>query len=429
MSYKIAVIDDNPDDIFVIKRMLLKANKSFIIDEFIDPEIALDNILNDTIDCIIVDYNLPKMNGIEFVSKFNNKYKSDVLIIFLTGQGSEKIAAESLKSGAHDYIIKNELSSEILYKSIIKGIEKRDFERKEKTHKEFVEKIIELIPTPLFYKDKNGIFLGGNKAFEEILGKSKEDFIGKTVYEILKEEDAINLSAKDKELLEKPSTQNYESEFIDKNGETKYLVNNRVTYNNSFGEVDGIIGIIIDVTESKKKEIELSEKSYMDGLTKMYNRRYFDEISEKEWKNSIRENIPLSLLMIDVDYFKKFNDKYGHQEGDNCLKKVAESINKSLLRPTDSASRYGGEEFVVILSNTGEKGAREVAERIRKNILEQQIPHEDSLVNSHVTISIGISEKISKTDTIFECIKRADTALYQAKENGRNRVEFFMPPI
>ena len=423
MKYKIAIIDDNPDDIFAIKKMLLKINSEYIIVNFLDPEEALIKLTQDTVDCIILDYYFPVMNGLEFITQFRSNQTIDTPIIFLTGQGNEKVAVESIKTGAFDYIIKSDISGELLNKSIIKGIQKRDFDIKEKSYNEFIKTMVDIIPVPLFYKDRNGSYLGCNKAFEDFIGKSKEEIIGKTVYEISKKKNAETYEDMDQQLFDNPGTQTYEYEYENSNNEMKYVIFKKVTYNNSLGEVNGIIGIINDITEIKKRETELEEKSFFDSLTGIFNRRYFDENVEKEWKKCARENEPLSLIMLDVDFFKKYNDYYGHQEGDNCLKKVAQEIKISLLRPSDIAVRYGGEEFVVILPNTNIHGAHRVAERIRKNIINLAIKHEDSTVSEVVTLSQGIAVMKNRNDTVFECLKQADQSLYKAKNNGRNTIE------
>jgi len=286
--------------------------------------------------------------------------------------------------------------------------------------------MVEIIPVPLFYKDRKGSYLGCNKAFEDFVGKSKEEIISKTVYEISKKNNAKTYADMDKELFENPSTQTYEYEYENSDNEKRYVLFNKVTYNNALGEVDGIIGIVNDITEIKKRETELEEKTFFDSLTGIFNRRYFDENIEKEWKKCVRENEPLSLIMLDIDFFKKYNDYYGHQEGDNCLKKVAQEIRISLLRPSDIAVRYGGEEFVVILPNTNINGAYRVAERIRRNIINLAIKHEASTVSEVVTLSQGIGEMNNINDTVYECLKNADKSLYKAKNNGRNTIEILV---
>jgi diguanylate cyclase (GGDEF)-like protein/PAS domain S-box-containing protein len=425
MQYKIAIIDDNPDDIFAIKKMLLKQNSEYIVVDFTNTEEALEELRQDTVDCIILDYNFPAMNGLEFITEFRSNQKIDTPIIVLTGQGNEKVAVESIKTGAFDYIIKSEISGGLLNKSIIKGIQKRDFDSKEKSHNEFIKTMVEIIPVPLFYKDRKGSYLGCNKAFEEFIGKSKEEIIGKTVYEISKKNNAQTYEDMDQQLFDNPGTQTYEYEYENSHNEKKYVVFNKVTYNNSSGDVNGIIGIVNDITEIKKRETELKEKTFFDSLTGIFNRRYLDENVENEWKKCVRENAPLSLIMLDIDFFKKYNDYYGHQAGDDCLKKVAQEIRISLLRPSDIAVRYGGEEFVVILPNTKIHGAHRVAERIRRNIINLAIQHEASTVSEVVTLSQGIAEMNHKDDTVNECLKKADKSLYEAKNNGRNTIRIW----
>jgi len=181
--------------------------------------------------------------------------------------------------------------------------------------------MVDIIPVPLFYKDRKGSYLGCNKAFEDFIGKSKEQIIGKNVYEISNRDNAETYKDMDQQLFDNPGTQTYEYEYVNSNNEKKYVIFNKVTYNNSLGEVNGIIGIVNDITEIKKRETELKEKTFFDSLTGIFNRRYFDENIENEWKKCIRENTPLSLIMLDVDFFKKYNDYYGHQEGRPLSKK------------------------------------------------------------------------------------------------------------
>jgi two-component system chemotaxis family response regulator WspR len=181
--------------------------------------------------------------------------------------------------------------------------------------------------------------------------------------------------------------------------------------------------------ESKAKLAEanlaLQKLSSLDGLTGIANRRSFDETLSKEWHRSMRNSKSLGLIMIDIDFFKLYNDHYGHQGGDDCLKNVADCLNSSIHRDTDFLARYGGEEFSVILPETHLDGAIKVAETIRENIQSLEIPHAKSKVSDFVSISIGVSAVVPLMATAPEIlIAAADQALYKAKENGRNRVEF-----
>ena len=160
-----------------------------------------------------------------------------------------------------------------------------------------------------------------------------------------------------------------------------------------------------------------------DGLTGLSNRRHFDEYLELEWRKSVRDQTQLSLLMIDVDYFKSYNDNFGHLEGDEALRKVALAIRDASSRPSDLPARYGGEEFALVLPNTSPGGARLVAEKLRQTVAALKIPHIAPAEGSSLTISIGLSTITPEHGSdCRQLILAADKGLYQAKHNGRNQV-------
>jgi diguanylate cyclase (GGDEF)-like protein len=168
---------------------------------------------------------------------------------------------------------------------------------------------------------------------------------------------------------------------------------------------------------------ELAAIAYLDGLTQIANRRQFDDRLWQEWRRLQREKSPLSIIMCDMDYFKQYNDTYGHCGGDDCLKEVASVIEASARRAADLTARYGGEEFVVLLPNTPLTGALEVAKLIQAKVKSLQIPHERSVVSEYVTLSFGVSSIIpTDASTPEELLLRADRALYQAKQAGRNQI-------
>lgn len=168
---------------------------------------------------------------------------------------------------------------------------------------------------------------------------------------------------------------------------------------------------------------QLRSLALVDGLTGVANRRRFDKVLETEWRRCRRDNVPLSLLMIDIDHFKDFNDHYGHQAGDECLKQIAQALRSGFGRGSDLVARYGGEEFVCLMPETDEAGTRAKAESIRAAIQSLNIPHDYSDTAPCVTISIGIATQIPGTqDEPASLITEADEALYRAKHEGRNRV-------
>ncbi len=217
---------------------------------------------------------------------------------------------------------------------------------------------------------------------------------------------------------------------LTKDGEYVWIRDVVHVVRNAQGEVEALIGFMFDITERKNTEQklivlqkELEELSFKDALTGVYNRRMFDSVMEVEWANAKRNHQPLSLLMLDIDYFKQYNDFYGHIHGDECLKRVAKELNKVATRSRDFFARFGGEEFIIVLPETDEKAARMIAERCRSLIFKAQIPHEKSLVSQMLTVSIGVSTIIPiHSDEAINFIAAVDRQLYQAKETGRNRI-------
>ena len=199
----------------------------------------------------------------------------------------------------------------------------------------------------------------------------------------------------------------------------------RTTRHPDTGEIDGVVAISRDMTEHKDLEQRLAALATVDAVTGVANRRHFDERLPDEWTRAQREGTPLSLLLIDVDQFKKFNDHYGHQAGDRCLWSIAQAIAGQARRPTDLAARYGGEEFVVLLPGTDAEGCEAVGERIRQALHDLAIAHPLNTPSRRVTISIGGATGWPSADSAAEpasLLTAADRALYAAKANGRDRL-------
>ena len=195
----------------------------------------------------------------------------------------------------------------------------------------------------------------------------------------------------------------------------------------SDGTMIGYIMIVRNITDQERARERLEELAITDSLTKVYNRSYFQYCLGVELLKAQRYKLPLSLIMLDIDYFKSFNDKYGHQIGDIVLVTLAQLL-KNTVRKIDIIARYGGEEFVVILPHTGAKESQLLAERLRENIEKHTIR---SIMDRHLnfTVSLGIATFANNNfKNIDDLIKGADDALYKAKKSGRNRVEVFFQP-
>ena len=220
------------------------------------------------------------------------------------------------------------------------------------------------------------------------------------------------------------SSPTYEYQIMHKDGGLRWIHQDNHFVTDHNGKILAIEGVVSDITDQKALEKRWEDLSFIDGLTGISNRRAFDKMYEREWKRSTRSNTPLSLIMIDVDFFKGYNDYYGHLQGDEALKTVATCLSEIIQRAPELVARYGGEEFIIALPDTDSKRALQLAERCRRCVLDRMIPYESSTVCPSLSISLGVGT-ITPTQGIEASIllSEADKALYYAKENGRNRTE------
>ena len=200
---------------------------------------------------------------------------------------------------------------------------------------------------------------------------------------------------------------------------------------NAQGEVEALIGFMFDISERKKTEEkllalqkELEALSFKDGLTNIANRRRFDASLELEWDSAIRLRQPLSILLFDIDFFKQYNDLYGHVQGDRCLVDIAQTLSLALDGPRDLVARFGGEEFIVLLPGADASVALKVAERCQRLIQKQAIVHAHSPHDQRVTVSVGVGTVVPDEHIKpSQFLEQVDQRLYLAKKNGKNRVE------
>ena len=259
-----------------------------------------------------------------------------------------------------------------------------------------------------------GKFLDVNSQLTQILGYEQDEIIGQPIINFVAPEDQDRVMANIRDGTES----NIEHEMLRKDGSRVLVESHGQTM------VQGGIPIrltaIRDITERKLFEVELKRQAHIDHLTGVSNRGYFMDQAELELSRAVRYGNPLSLYMLDIDFFKKVNDSYGHKIGDLVLIKLAE-VCRQTLREIDIIGRVGGEEFVILLPETDLAEATEVAERLRDSIAKSKVPLEGGLP-LHFTVSIGVTSLVSKDDNMDVLLNLADKALYEAKEEGRNRV-------
>jgi diguanylate cyclase (GGDEF)-like protein/PAS domain S-box-containing protein len=273
-----------------------------------------------------------------------------------------------------------------------------------------------------------------SQTYSSLLGYSANELVGKLPYEFIHQEDLQRMKSIEENVDPIDEIKTITYRFRCKNG---YYIWLESKYKNvlSMEKVsDEIICVSRDVTKNQQQLLKLEEEkkslektAYTDTLTKVFNRRYFNRLFKKVFEQYSEKNITFSLLIIDIDYFKQYNDTYGHKKGDECLIKVADTL-VSGVRKMDTVCRIGGEEFCVILPNTNKDEAISLAERLCKKVQGLKIPHSTSNVSSYVTVSIGVSTPSSSDDSVQVDQEKvfilADQALYQSKKKGRNQVNF-----
>jgi diguanylate cyclase (GGDEF)-like protein/PAS domain S-box-containing protein len=321
--------------------------------------------------------------------------------------------------------------------------ERRQVEDQLRASQHFIEKITELTPNLLYIYDhieQRNVYI--NRSVAETLGYSATAIqsMGANLFPIICHPDDLYLVYQSMQQLHSLQDREFvEIEYRVKNaqGQWCWLYSRDMVFSRTAdGRLKQTLGTSQDISKRKEVELALREAEYnlrlanqeleklvnIDGLTQIANRRCFDHRLEQEWQRLYREQEFLSLLLFDVDYFKRYNDAYGHLLGDECLIKIAQSVQQVIFRPADLLARYGGEEFVVILPNTDIDGTMVIAQRIHTAIQDLAIPHQASKVSNIVTISIGISSLIPTSElSPSNLIEQADQALYRAKQQGRNQ--------
>lgn len=290
-----------------------------------------------------------------------------------------------------------------------------------------LEQIFSSYTDPMWVIREDGVVIRANDAMLQMLDKTTEEIIGNTCTSFLDYDlcDQLACPLKNKN----HATHEFDLQVSKANAADKFFLLTSAP----LITIDGTPGIVAqfkDITSRKQAEAALEQANAslekiarIDGLTQIANRRCFDDTLAKEWQRLQRTNQPVSLLLGDIDYFKKFNDHYGHQAGDDCLRLVAKALASSVLRPADLAARYGGEEFALLLPESSADGALKVGARVLEAIKHLRINHQTSEVSDVVSISIGAATLIPSTGRqAEELIALADKALYLAKEQGRNRV-------
>ena len=320
---------------------------------------------------------------------------------------------------------------EYLAASSVDITERKQAEEALKESETFLNVVLESMPLPVFHIDTEGRYTGVNKAFETFFGQPRSELVGRSVFDIHPPDLAEIYHAQDRELLNEIGTQSYESQAKNSRGEIRDVVFHKATLTNFSGEITGLVGALVDVTERKQADAEIHRLAYYDLLTNLPNRRLLQDRLRHAMAVARRSSSLGALVFLDIDDFKALNDTRGHDAGDQLLVKIAGRIC-SVARETDTIARLGGDEFVVMLEDLSadrEKAAiaiRQVGEKIR---LEIACPYEITGGEFHCTASLGIALFNGHEESVDTLLKQADLAMYKAKDEGRNVLRFFDPAM
>ena len=299
-----------------------------------------------------------------------------------------------------------------------------------------LEQIFNQSSSGIWVIDTNFEILRMNETLAKLAGKNRNSVRGLKCHDVFPISICGTYKCPMGKIRSGQSHLEYDIERTTKDGS---LVNYLMAVNPFYGLTGKTMGFVAefkDITRRRQAENALRKAnktlqrlSDIDGLTQVANRRRFDDVLKTEWKRANRSLSPLSVIFCDIDHFKLFNDTYGHQAGDDCLRTVARTIRSCLHRPEDFLARYGGEEFILVLPDTDPEGAFHLGETIRKTLMQRKIPHAASSINPYVTLSLGIFTMTPGGRMDMEplpgiphkMVEMADQALYEAKQRGRNR--------
>ncbi|MCE2594377.1 diguanylate cyclase [Motilimonas cestriensis] len=289
-------------------------------------------------------------------------------------------------------------------------------------------------PDPVAIVTKAGLCKVANHAFADaMVQKPLPEVINQAVANILPNDKVDWNKRQHKQIFRANDSVKYEELVFLPQGKQQWLEVVKNPFVFPLDNESAILMVTHDITERKDTEQQLAdaigkleELSFIDSLTQVANRRSFDEQLRYYWRSSISQEQSMSLILLDIDFFKPYNDNYGHQEGDQALTLVASTIKDASKRATDLVARYGGEEFVILLPDTDKDGAEHIAEMIRQAVENKNIPHAHSQVAKHITVSLGVATLTPDPDLDYDTlIEQADLALYQAKDSGRNQLLHF----
>jgi diguanylate cyclase (GGDEF)-like protein len=470
---RILVVDDTPANLTLLVQML--SGQGYKVRVAPTGKLALASAESNPPDLILLDVNMPDMNGYAVCHQLKtNDRTRDIPVIFISALDSVFNKVTAFTSGGVDYITKPFELVEVLAR-IQNQLRLRHFQLQLQTQNEqlqllltttqaiaeatdvctalevALEKVCRTIDLDFgeaWVQDCHNYSLRCYACYPTILlteqhqnfslGLASSEFIHQILHSrqsiLANDLKTANHYVADADLIEKLALEASFGIPVQSNDQILaalvFFCKNQVTIDlQSLNLVNAVATQLGTLIQRKKAEVALREANQalerlanLDGLTQVANRRRFDEYLMQEWSRSLRYQTPLSLILFDVDYFKAYNDYYGHLRGDECLQQIVQAVSQEIKRPTDLLARYGGEEFAVVLPNTTLEGAIIVAQAMQLAVQRLAVPHVQSQIGQIVTISLGVAHLFSPTQSTDDLIISADQALYEAKSQGRDRI-------
>jgi len=418
----ILIVDDAPENLSMLRKLMVQQGyQTFVANS---GERALKIARRVHPDLILLDVVMPGMDGYETCRQLKNQAATQrIPVIFMSARNEAEDVVAGFDIGAVDYIGKPLRMAEVCAR-VRTQLQIRSRNETQEEQSERLRTIVNNMAEGLLIIEADGRIQFTNPACDKYLGYPAGELAGRSISELLNPMVA-------QEYLEYFERYAAAPESAHNHGTREVIIRHRngssvcmdLTLTPMYLRQPLFIGLLHDITHHKLSEDALQRAAMVDPLTQIANRRHFDSFLEKEWQRAIRSGQPLSLVVMDVDHFKLYNDTLGHAAGDVCLQQVAQALASHALRPTDLAARYGGEEFVLLFAETSGDSAYLLAESIRSHIESLQIPHPRSPSSAWITVSIGVATlRPTQSDMTESLFVAADRAMYVAKEAGRNQV-------
>ena len=419
----ILIVDDAPANLGMLRKMMTDQGYQTYVAT--SGERALKIARRVLPDLILLDVVMPGMDGFETCRQLKAHPSTETIpVIFMSARSDTEDVVAGFDIGAVDYISKPlrmaEVSARVRTQLQIRSNSETQMEQAER-----LRAIVNSMAEGLLIIEADGRIQFTNPACDRYLGYAENELAGShlsTVLTPLVAQEYLDYFAM--YAANPGATHNHGTREVQIRHSAGHTLSMDLTLTPMYLRQPLYIGLLHDISHHKRSEDALQRAAHIDPLTKIANRRHFDSFLDHEWQRAARSGAPLSLVVLDVDHFKLYNDTLGHTAGDVCLQQVAAAIASHAARPTDLAARYGGEEFVLLFAETDADAALALAEKLRHDIEALQLPHPRSATSPWITVSIGVAtlspQQFDKKEALFVA---ADRAMYVAKEGGRNQVQ------